>query len=68
MIGGLALAAGFWTRLVAAVMFLMILNAQIASGAIFSYAYLARANGLPLLGSLLGLMVGGARLPLSMRR
>ena len=68
MAGGLALAVGFWTRLVAGAMFLMILNYQLAAGAIFSYAYLTNANGLPLLGSLLGLMLGGGRLPLSIRK
>ena len=68
MIGGLALAAGFWTRLVAGLLFLMILNFQVAAGAMFSFAYLTDAKGLPLLGSLLGLALGGARLPLSLRR
>jgi uncharacterized membrane protein YphA (DoxX/SURF4 family) len=68
MAGGLALAAGFWTRLVAGAMFLMILNFQIAAGAMFSYAFLTNAKGLPLLGSLLGLVLGGARLPLSYKQ
>ena len=68
MAGGLALAVGFWTRLVAGAMFLMILNYQLAAGAMFSSAYLTNANGLPLLGSLLGLVLGGGRLPLSARK
>ena len=68
MAGGLALAVGFWTRLVAGAMFLMILNYQLAAGAMFSSAYLTDANGLPLLGSLLGLVLGGGRLPLSARK
>ena len=68
MLGGLALVAGFWTRLVAAAMFLMILNFQVAAGAIFNPTFLINANGLPLLGSLLGLVLGGARLPLSFKR
>jgi uncharacterized membrane protein YphA (DoxX/SURF4 family) len=68
IIGGLALVVGFWTRLVAGAMFLMVLNAQIAAGAVFHYAYLTNGNGLPLLGSLLGLIVGGARLPLSLKK
>ena len=68
MAGGLALAVGFWTRLVAGAMFLMILNYQLAAGAIFNPAYLTNPNGLPLLGSLLGLVIGGARLPLSIKR
>jgi uncharacterized membrane protein YphA (DoxX/SURF4 family) len=68
MVGGLALVVGFWTRMVAGAMFLMILNFQLAASAMFSYAYLTNANGLPLLGSLLGLMLGGGRLPLSLRK
>ena len=68
MAGGLALATGFWTRLVAGAMFLMILNYQLAAGAMFSYTYLTNANGLPLLGSLLGLVIGGGRLPFSVKR
>jgi uncharacterized membrane protein YphA (DoxX/SURF4 family) len=68
MIGGVALTVGFWTRLAAGAMFLMILNFQVAAGAMFTYAYLTNANGLPLLGSLLGLMVGGGRLPFSLKR
>ena len=66
--GGLALVMGFWTRLVAGAMFLMILNFQVAAGAMFTYAYLTDANGLPLLGSLLGLVLGGGRLPLSIKK
>jgi uncharacterized membrane protein YphA (DoxX/SURF4 family) len=66
--GGLALVLGFWTRLVASAMFLMILNFHVAAGAMFHYAFLTNANGLPLLGSLLGLVLGGARLPLSIKR
>jgi uncharacterized membrane protein YphA (DoxX/SURF4 family) len=66
--GGLALVAGFWTRLVAGAMFLMILNFQVAAGAMFSYTYLTDAKGLPLLGALLGLALGGGRLPLSIRK
>jgi uncharacterized membrane protein YphA (DoxX/SURF4 family) len=66
--GGLALVMGFWTRLVAGAMFLMILNFQVASGELFTYAYLADAKGLPLLGALLGLVLGGGRLPLSIKR
>ena len=66
--GGVALAAGFWTRLAAGAMLLMILNFQVAAGAIFTYPYLTDAKGLPLLGALVGLLLGGGRLPLSLRR
>jgi uncharacterized membrane protein YphA (DoxX/SURF4 family) len=68
MAGGLALVFGFWTRLVAGAIFLMIVNFHVASGAMFTYAYLTDAHGLPLLGSLLGLVIGGGRLPFSVKR
>lgn len=68
MVGGLALAFGFWTRLAAVLCLVMVLNAQVASGAMFKYSYLADAAGLPLVGALLGLIIGGARLPFSLRK
>jgi uncharacterized membrane protein YphA (DoxX/SURF4 family) len=68
MIGGLALFLGFWTRLVAGLVFLMVLNFQLAGAAMFKFAYLTDATGLPLLGALLGLTIGGARLPFSLRK
>jgi uncharacterized membrane protein YphA (DoxX/SURF4 family) len=68
MIGGLALAVGFWTRLAASLCLVMVLNVQLAAAAMFKYSYLADASGFPLVGALLGLMIGGAKLPLSVRR
>ena len=68
MIGGLALAVGFWTRLAALLCLVMVLNVQLAAAAMFKYSYLADGAGLPLVGALLGLMIGGAKLPLSLRR
>jgi uncharacterized membrane protein YphA (DoxX/SURF4 family) len=68
MIGGLALAVGFWTRLAASLCLVMVLNVQLAGAAMFRYSYLADAAGLPLVGALLGLMIGGAKLPFSLRR
>ena len=68
MAGGLALFLGFWTRLAAALALVMVLNFQLAAAAMFKYAYLTDPAGLPLLGALLGLMIGGGRLPLSLRK
>jgi uncharacterized membrane protein YphA (DoxX/SURF4 family) len=68
IVGGAALTAGFWTRLVAGTLFLAVFNLQVAAGAMFSYAILTNAAGLPLLGVLLGLTLGGGRLPLSVRK
>lgn len=68
MVGGAALVLGFWTRLAAVLCFLLVLNLHVAAAAMFKFAYLTSADGLPLLGSLLGLMIGGGKLPLSIRK
>jgi len=64
---GTALLVGFWTRLAAGAAFLMVLNFHVASGAIFQYRFLTNGFGLPVLGSLLALAIGGGRLPWSVR-
>lgn len=65
---GIALIAGAWTRVAAALAFLMVLNFHVASGALFHMAFLTNGYGLPVLGATLALAVGGLRLPLSLRR
>jgi uncharacterized membrane protein YphA (DoxX/SURF4 family) len=67
LVAGAALVVGFWTRLAAAAAFLMVLNFHVASGAIFQYRFLTNGFGLPVLGGLLALALGGARLPLTVR-
>jgi uncharacterized membrane protein YphA (DoxX/SURF4 family) len=67
LVAGAALVVGFWTRLAAAAAFLMVLNFHVASGAIFQYRFLTNGFGLPVLGGLLALALGGARLPLAVR-
>jgi uncharacterized membrane protein YphA (DoxX/SURF4 family) len=67
MVGGVALALGFWTRMAAGVCLVMVLSLQLAAGSMFRYAYLSDANGLPLVGALLGLIIGGGKLPFSVR-
>jgi uncharacterized membrane protein YphA (DoxX/SURF4 family) len=62
---GAALLLGFWTRLAAAAVFVMVLNFHVASGAIFQYRFLTNGFGLPVLGGLLALALGGGRLPWS---
>ena len=64
---GLALLAGFWGRLAALAAFLMVLNFHVASGAIFQYRFLTNGFGLPVLGGLLALAIGGSRLPWSLK-
>lgn len=68
MLGGVALALGFWTRMAAGLLLLMVLGLQLAAGSMFTYAYLTDASGLLLAGGLLGLLIGGAKLPLSLRK
>lgn len=65
---GVALVLGTFTRVAAALSFLMVLNFHVASGALFHYRFLTHGYGLPVLGPLLGLAIGGRRLPWSARR
>ena len=67
IVSGLALIVGFHTQIFAFLAFFMVLNFAVASGIIFSYSYLTNGYGLPVLGSTLGLAVGGRRLPWSVR-
>ena len=64
---GVALLVGFSTTFFALIAFVMVLNYHVASGAIFELAFLANRSGLPVLGSTLGLAVGGIRLRWSLR-
>jgi len=65
---GISLIVGFWTPLAAFLAFVMVMNIHVASGALFKYAFLTNGYGLPVVGSTLGLALGGVRLPLSLRR
>jgi len=39
----------------------VVLSLQLAAGSMFRYAYMMDANGLPLVGALLALIIGGER-------
>jgi uncharacterized membrane protein YphA (DoxX/SURF4 family) len=66
---GTALILGTRVRVAAALAFLMVLNFHFAADLIFRYAYLTNAYGLPILGGLLALAVGGGtRLPFSVSK
>ena len=65
---GAALVAGFRVRLAAGVALLMVLNFHVASGVMFHWAYLTNGYGLPVVGSLAALALGGRRLPFSVTR
>lgn len=64
---GIALVLGFWTPLFAFIAFFMALNFQVASNSILRFGFLTSGYGLPVLGSTLGLAIGGVRLPWSIR-
>jgi len=64
---GVALVAGIWTPAFALLAFLLALNFQFANGAIFHLSFLTSGYGLPVLGSTLGLAIGGVRLRWSVR-
>ena len=63
-----AFLLGGYTRLAAILALLMVLNFHFASGVMFQYSYLTNGYGLPVLGGLLALAIGGVGLPLSVRR
>lgn len=65
---GVSFLLGAYSRLAAIAAFLMVLNIHFASGAIFQYGFLTNGYALPVLGGLLALAIGGASLPLSLRR
>jgi uncharacterized membrane protein YphA (DoxX/SURF4 family) len=61
MMSGIALALGLWTRIAAAISLVLVLSLQLGAGSMFRYAYLMDANGLPLIGGLIALVIGGER-------
>lgn len=65
---GTSLILGAYARYAAIAALLMVLNIHFASGAIFQYRFLTNGFGLPVLGGLLALAIGGAALPLSLKR
>jgi uncharacterized membrane protein YphA (DoxX/SURF4 family) len=65
---GAALVAGAWVRIAATLALLMIINFHFASDLLFHYAYLTNPYGLPVMGGLLALALGGSRLPFSVSR
>jgi len=65
MATGVALILGFWTRMVAALAFLMVANFHFARGAFYNWEFPLDGTGLPVLGGLLALALGASRLPFS---
>lgn len=65
---GSALILGFWVRWAAALVMLMVVNIHFAADIMFRYAYLINGYGLPILGGLAALALGGKKLPMSLSR
>jgi len=65
---GVALVLGYRVRLAAAVALVMILNFHVAMGVIFSAGYLTNGYGLPVVGGLAALALGGRHLPFGLGR
>jgi uncharacterized membrane protein YphA (DoxX/SURF4 family) len=65
---GAALLAGFHVRLAALAGLFMVVNFHFAMGVLLQYSYLWNGYGPPVLGGLLALAIGGARLPFSTSR
>ena len=68
MAAGVALVCGFRTRLAAALALFMVLNFHFASDVLLHYSYLTNGYGLPVVGSLLALAIGGTSLPFSLSK
>jgi len=64
---GVALLFGLATPIAALIAFVMVLNYQVANGAIFQPLFIADRAALPVLAATLGLAWGGVRLPWSLR-
>lgn len=65
---GAALVCGFKVRFAAALALLMVLNFHFASDVLLHYSYLTNPYGLPVIGGLLALAIGGGKLPYSLAR
>lgn len=65
---GVSLILGVYARIAAVAATLMVLNIHFASGTLFQYKFLTNGYGLPVLGGLLALGIGGGVLPLSLKR
>jgi uncharacterized membrane protein YphA (DoxX/SURF4 family) len=68
MTAGAALVGGAKVRLAAALALFMVANFHFASDLLFHYSYLTNPYGLPVMGGLLALAIGGRALPLSLSK
>jgi|SRR6185436_14165997 len=63
---GLALFFGFWTRPIAILTILMVLNIHFAHSSLFQYGFLSKGDGLPILSGLLAVAIAGKGIPFNM--
>jgi uncharacterized membrane protein YphA (DoxX/SURF4 family) len=68
MTAGAALVCGVKVRLAAALALVMVANFHFASDLLFHYSYLTNPYGLPVMGGLLALAIGGTGLPLTLSK
>ncbi|MBM64236.1 MAG: hypothetical protein CL484_14905 [Acidobacteria bacterium] len=68
LLAGVALVLGYRVRLAASLALVMVLNFHFAMGLLLEPAYLTNGDGLPVVGGLLGLVVGGKQLPFGLSR
>ena len=64
---GTALILGCWPRLVALMAVFMVLNFHFATASFWSWDFLRDGTGPPLIGGLLAIAIGGAKMPFSLR-
>jgi len=63
---GIALFLGLWTRPVAILTFVMVLNIHFAHSSLFQYGFLSKGDGLPILCGLLAVAVAGKGIPFNL--
>lgn len=68
VLAGISLILGIWTRATALATFLLVINIHLAHNTLLQYSFLSKGDGLPVLGGLLALVIGGGRLPLSLTK
>ena len=64
---GLSFVAGLWIRPAAAVALFLVLNFHFGTSALYAWEFLRDGTGPPVLAALVALVIGGKRLPLTIR-
>jgi uncharacterized membrane protein YphA (DoxX/SURF4 family) len=64
---GTALILGFWPRRVAILALFMVLNFHLATSSFWAWDFLRDGTGPPLIGGLLAMAIGGAKMPWCIR-